>query len=143
MTHLDTGNYAAKHDSQIVPEELKQQVTSAADNRRLSCAKAHQLAQTTGFSPAEVGKTADLLELRLTGCQLGLFGQSREKKIATAPSPPSQELQEALQQALKEQKLPCLEAWQIATRFNLKKTEVSAACETLNIKISPCQLGAF
>ncbi len=143
MTHLDTGNYAAKHSDQTILQELKQQMTETAQNGRLSCSKAHQLAQATGLSPAEVGRAADLLGLRLTGCQLGLFGQSREKNIVAAQSPPSPELQEALQQALTGQKLACLESWQIADRFNLKKTEITAACEALKIKISPCQLGAF
>ncbi|MCD6533514.1 MAG: hypothetical protein J7L25_05515 [Deltaproteobacteria bacterium] len=143
MTHLDTGNYAAKHSDPTIPEELKQKVLKVAENRRLSCTKAHQLALETSCSPAEVGRAADLLEIRLSGCQLGLFGQSREKNITEAKYPPSQELQEALTSALKDQSLPCLEAWRIADRFKLKKTEITTACETLKIKISPCQLGAF
>ena len=143
MTHLDTGNYAAKHNDATIPEELKQKVSKAAENQHLNCSKAHQLALETGFSPAEVGRAADLLEIRLSGCQLGLFGHSRGKEFSEAKSPPSQELQEALAKGLKDQSLPCLEAWKIADRFNLKKTEITSACETLKIKISPCQLGAF
>lgn len=143
MTHLDTGNYAAKHSDKVIPEELKQKLIKAAENKRLSCTKAHQLALETGFSPAEVGQALDLLEIRLTGCQLGLFGHGREKNIIETKSPPSQELQKALQNGLKEHNLSCLEAWEIATRFKLKKTEITTACEHLKIKISPCQLGAF
>ena len=143
MTHHDTGNYAAKHSDPQIPETLRQKVISAAKNGLLSCTKAHQLAQETGFSPAEVGRAADLLELRLTGCQLGLFGQSRKKEIIEAKTPPSQELQKALGNSLKDQSLPCLEAWETAARLNLKKTDITAACEALKIKISPCQLGAF
>ena len=144
MTHHDTGNYAAKHTDPLIPENLRQKVAAAAENGCLSCTKAHQLAQETGFSPAEVGRAADLLELRLTGCQLGLFGHNREKdKSIEAVTNPSLELREALAAGQKNHRLPCLEAWQAATRFNLKKTEITAACEALNIKISPCQLGAF
>ena len=143
MTHLNTGNYAAKHNDPVIPEELKQKVTNAAENKRLNCTKAHQLAQETGFSPAEVGRAIDLLEIRLTGCQLGLFGQSREKKKIETGTTPSPELCETLQASLVNDCLPCLKAWEAATRFNLKKTEITAACEALKIKISPCQLGAF
>ena len=144
MTHYDTGNYAAKHTDSLIPEELKQKVAAAAENGRLSCTKAHQLARETGFSPAEVGRALDLLEIRLTGCQLGLFGHDREKdKRIEAATNPSSELREALAVGQKNHRLPCLEAWQAATRFNLKKTEITAACEALKIKISPCQLGAF
>ena len=144
MTHHDTGNYAAKHTNSLIPETLKQKVAAVAENGRLSCTKAHQLAQETDFSPAEVGRAIDLLEIRLTGCQLGLFGHDREKdKRIEAETNPSSELREALTAGQKNHRLPCLEAWQAATRFNLKKTEITAACETLKIKISPCQLGAF
>ncbi|MEA3332417.1 MAG: hypothetical protein U9Q58_02325 [Pseudomonadota bacterium] len=143
MTHLDTGNYAAKHSDPTIPEELKEKVTKAAENKRLSCTKAHQLALETGFSPAEIGRAADLMEIRLSGCQLGLFGHSRKKEFTETKLPPSQELRKALLNSLKDQSLPCLESWQIADRFNLKKTEITSACETLKIKISPCQLGAF
>jgi hypothetical protein len=143
MTHLDTGHYATKHSNQKITEELRQQVTATADNNRLSCSKAHQLAQTTGFSPAEIGRTADLLEIRLSGCQLGLFGQSRKKEKIEATPEPGAELREALLTGHKDNRLSCLDAWTIADRLNLKKTEITAACETLKIKISPCQLGAF
>ena len=143
MTHLDTGNYAAKHADSQISEDLKQKVIAATENSRLSCIKAHQLALETGFSPAEVGRALDILETRLTGCQLGLFGQSREKKKLETGTTPSHELCEALQSDLINHCLPCLKAWETATHFSLKKTEITAACETLKIKIAPCQLGAF
>ena len=44
---------------------------------------------------------------------------------------------------LAEKKLSCRAAWDIAHRFKVPKMAVSAACEALNIKIKPCQLGAF
>ncbi len=143
MTHLDTGNYAAKHSDRSIPEALQQKLTSIAENRRLSCSKAHQLAQETGFSAADIGRAADLLELRLTGCQLGLFGQSRKKEKLDNTTKPGAELQEALRKGLKEERLSCLKAWEIAARLKLKKTDITTACENLKIKISPCQLGAF
>jgi len=143
MTHLNTGNYAAKHSDTNIPETLQESLTSIAKDKRLSCNQAHQLALETGFSPTEVGRAADLLELRLSGCQLGLFGQGRNKDKAVGPSEPGAELRQALHAALSQERLSCLAAWEIAARFKLKKTEVTAACEALKIKISPCQLGAF
>lgn len=143
MTHLDTGNYAAKHTDSQIPDDLREKVTAAAENKHLSCAKAHQLALETGFPPAEVGRAMDLLEIRLTGCQLGLFGQSREKKRIEPEKYPAPKLCEALQASLANNRLPCLKAWETATNFNLKKNHITAACEALNIKIAPCQLGAF
>ena len=143
MTHQNTGNYTAKHSDSQSPEILKDKVAEAAENNQLSCSKAHKLAQETGFSPAQVGRVADLLEIRLTGCQLGLFGQGRKKNKIEAATTPAPELCEALTDGLKNNCLPCLEAWETAARLNLKKTDITAACEALKIKISPCQLGAF
>ncbi|MBN2809737.1 MAG: hypothetical protein JXR80_09625 [Deltaproteobacteria bacterium] len=143
MTHLHTGNYAAKHNNPEIPEALREKLKSAADDNRLSCSKAHRLARETGFAPAEIGRAADLMELRLTECQLALFGQSRTKEKLKAAEEISPELREALLANLTNQRLPCLQAWHLAERFKLKKTEVTAACEALKIKISPCQLGAF
>ncbi len=143
MTHLNTGHYAAKHSDSQIPETLRQKLISAADNGHLSCIKAHLLAQETGFSPTEIGRAADLLELRLTGCQLGLFGQGRKEKKIEAATTPDPVLCKALADGLKDHRLPCHKAWEIAAHLNLKKTEITAACEALEIKISPCQLGAF
>jgi hypothetical protein len=42
-----------------------------------------------------------------------------------------------------EDKLPCVAAWDIAAEFKITKSEVTAACEKLGIKIGYCQLGAF
>jgi hypothetical protein len=75
-------------------------------------------------------------------CQLGLFGYGPETK-AVEPKTPHQELEEAIRAALVEEKLTCIDAWSIASRLNVPKMTVSAACEALNIKLTSCQLGAF
>jgi hypothetical protein len=52
-------------------------------------------------------------------------------------------LKENILAALKNERLPCSAAWVIAEKLNIPRMKVSAACETLQIKIKPCQLGAF
>jgi hypothetical protein len=52
-------------------------------------------------------------------------------------------MEEAIRKALVEEKISCRAAWDIAQQFNVPKMAVSAACESLNLKIKPCQLGAF
>ena len=142
MTHFDTGNYAAKHQDRSLPEELRQKIAAVASKGRISCAQAHRLASENRLTPAEIGRAIDLLEIRLTGCQLGLFDISRERD-EIAPQPPDQELEQALREALVEGRLPCAAAWALAERFKLNKREITAVCEYLKIKIKPCQLGAF
>jgi hypothetical protein len=49
----------------------------------------------------------------------------------------------AIREKLKNGKLACHRAWEIAAAFQVPKMAVSAACEAMQIKIKPCQLGAF
>ena len=142
MTHFDTGNYAAKHQDRSLPEELRQKIAAVVSKGRISCAQAHRLASENRLTPAEIGRAIDLLEIRLTGCQLGLFDISRERD-EIAPQPPDQELEQALRESLVEGRLSCAAAWSLAERFKLNKREITAVCEYLKIKIKPCQLGAF
>lgn len=142
MTHSDAGNYAAKHQTQSIPAELKQLIEAALSDNRLSCRQAHQIAAESEFTPSDVGRTADLMEIRLTGCQLGLFGHGKKEKVQAAASRDAK-LEKVLQENLTDGTLPCLTAWQIAAELNFKKTDITAACEAGKIKITPCQLGAF
>jgi hypothetical protein len=142
MTHSDAGNYAAKHRDRELPEKLNIAVSAAAADNRLSCSKAHRIARDTGFSPEDVGRAADLIEVRLTACQLGLFGHGKKEKIKAAAAI-DPELEKAMQNNLTGNELACAAAWAIADQFNLKKTDITAACEAAGIKIRPCQLGAF
>ncbi len=142
MTHSDAGNYAAKHKNQSLPAELEAMINATQAENRLSCKQAHKIAENSGFSPGEVGRVADLMEIRLTACQLGLFGHGRKEKIKAASNPEAK-LVKALREKLEDGRLSCRAAWQIADEFNLPKTTITATCETEDIKITPCQLGAF
>ncbi len=118
-------------------------LTKRCRTGELSCAEAFHFADQLGISPAEIGRYADHLKLHLTKCQLGLFGYGPEKKIVKPAAEVDDELTAAIQAALVNDRLPCAAAWDIAARFGIAKMAVSAACETLKIKVKPCQLGAF
>lgn len=122
-----------------IREIMKQR---AADGK-LPCAVAFALAEEVGISPAAVGEYADEMKIRLVKCQLGLFGYEPEKKIVSPRHTISEELRSALVSRLKGGCLPCREAFEIASQFEIRKMDVSGACDSLGIKISPCQLGAF
>jgi len=144
MTHENAGNYSAKH-----PPDKKLNLRIAgyvklhAIKGRVSCASGHKIAVKLNVQPAEVGIPIDLLEMRISKCQLGLFGYSPEKNIVKPAEKVSPELEEAILKTLSDNRLPCADAWEIAKRFSIPKMEVSSACEALKIKISACQLGAF
>ncbi len=52
-------------------------------------------------------------------------------------------LEEAVQNALIDGRLPCAKAFQIAKELNITKSDVGETCNRSRIKISRCQLGCF
>jgi hypothetical protein len=126
-----------------LPEALIKEVEKRSRNTELPCAVAFDIAKQFGLPPAEVGQAADTLSIKLSKCQLGLFGYTPQKKIIHAQDVVDDALKDAIHAALENGRLPCRNAWEIAERFGLRKMAVSSACETLGIKIKPCQLGAF
>ncbi len=144
MTHEDRGHYAKKHspDRKVQPE-IAEALNNKASNRKISCAAANKIAEDLNVSPAEVGIATDILEIRIVKCQMGLHGYHPEKRIVKPAETVSQNLEKAIRDSLMEGKLTCAAAWDIAKGLGIAKMDVSSACETLKIKISSCQLGAF
>jgi len=144
MTHEDAGHYKKKHPSD---RESKPEVADAVKrkglNGEISCAAAHRIAEDTKTPPLEVGFTIDCLEIRLTKCQLGLYGYRPQKRVVKPAETVSDILRDAIRDALVAGRLSCKSAWEIAQKHGISKMDVSAACEAVGIKISSCQLGAF
>jgi len=142
MTHADTGRYSAKHAPGESPDKkIAGAVRQKAVEGELACAEAEQIGAALGVPLAEIGRTLDLLELRINRCQLGLFGYPGGKDLHPAAVDP--ELEAAIRGRLAGGRLPCKAAWEIAAERKVARMKVSSACETLKIKIKPCQLGAF
>lgn len=144
MTHEDEGHYAAKHppDTSLDPG-IAEAVNHVIENDRISCSAAFKIARDLNVPPADVGVTIDLLEARINRCQLGLFGYAPEKRIVKPADSVPEELEKTIKESLLNGRLPCKTSWEIAEKFGIPRMNVSAACETLNIKISVCQLGSF
>jgi len=144
MTHKDRGHYADKHPpGRTTDQRIVDALNSAVLDNTIPCAVAFSVATELKASTEEVGFTIDSLEYTITKCQLGLFGYGEEKKKVKPADSVSSELEDAIKKALLNDRLPCASAWDIAEKLDLGKLSVSSACETLGIKISPCQLGAF
>lgn len=109
----------------------------------LRCAAAFHIAKELNVTPLAVGEAADELEVRLSHCQLGLFGYGERKSIVEPAEQVSPELELAIREGLVEGRLPCAVAWDIAARLEMPKLHVANAAEKLEIRIRPCQLGAF
>lgn len=122
---------------------LRQEMAERAKDGELPCAVAFEIANQLNASPAVVGACADEIRIRLVKCQLGLFGYSPDKKIVRARPEVSDALRRVIGENLENGHLPCQRAFAIAADLGLRKMDISGACETLGIKIKPCQLGAF
>lgn len=138
------GHYSIKHPQGASPDPLlAAALKEKAKAGRVTCAEAYKLSEALGVSPSEVGKTADLLELRITECQLGLFGYAPQNKVVKAATRIPDELRTRLQQAARNGTISCASCWEIAETLAIEKMAVSAGCELLGLKIVDCQLGAF
>ena len=144
MTNLDQGKYFQKHPGKArVDDSLKQEILQKVEGNDISCAAAEEIAQRKGIAQNNIGIAIDILNVNIIKCQLGLFGYSPHKKIVQPAKEIAPVLKENILAALKNGRLPCSSAWVIAEKLNIPRMKVSAACEAMQIKIKPCQLGAF
>jgi len=144
MAHQDKGKYFEKHPKDsTIDEGLKEEILALAQDNNIACKKAEEIASKKKVTIPDVGKAIDILNINIVECQLGLFGYGDKKKIVQPAKEIAPELKIKIEQALQEGKLPCAAAWKIAAQLNIPRMKVCAACETLKIKVKPCQLGAF
>ena len=74
MTRKYKGSYASKHPGESPDPVIARHIKSRAGDDGLPCAAALEIARELKVAPLEVGKTADLLDVAIIECQLGLFG---------------------------------------------------------------------
>lgn len=132
----------------VVNETLAAAIRERLQGGKLPCAVAFAIAEEQQVSPLLVGQTADYLPVHLNRCQLGLFGYGAEEKallveqLAARPIPAG--LEAALQAALTaEGQLTCQDAWELADRFHVPRALFGYLADTLGVRITGCQLGAF
>jgi hypothetical protein len=144
MTHEHKGHFSKKHSpDRKVNERVKALVEAKVKEGAMACAVAFEVAESLGVPAEEVGFTLDQLEMRVIKCQLGLFGYAPVKRIVKPAERVPPDLEKAIRGALVKDRLSCASAWALAEKRQLKKMEISSACEALGIKIGPCQLGTF
>ena len=147
MTHGDAGKYRSKHSPGTeANEQIAKGIREQSPAGELACAVAEKISGKLGVTMSEVGITADLLEMKIKKCQLGLFGWGKQpghgKDIRAAESV-SAEVKDAIQAVAKDGAVTCAALWVIADQLGAERKAVSSSCEALGLKIRPCQLGAF
>ena len=126
---------------------VRQEIRSVLLEGRLPCARAFGVAQQLSITPLQVGDIASAMSIRISHCQLGLFGygpKSEGKHRIVEPAPEVTNLMRStIEASLIGGRLSCKTAWDIAKKLSCSRLSVSAAAETLNIRIDECQLGCF
>jgi hypothetical protein len=144
MAHEDKGKFFAKHPKDTkVDDDLKKEILEQVKNNSITCKKAEEISEELGFMLNETGTAIDILNIKITKCQLGLFGYGETQKVVQPAKEISPEMKESITSALENGNLSCVAAWEIAGKLNISRMKVAAACEALEIKVKPCQLGAF
>ncbi len=126
-------------------DAIEQKIREHLVNGRLPCPHAFRVANELGITPPEVNQRATQLGIKISRCQLGLFGyDDLGKRSVVVPMPDVPEkLKAEIEAHLVDGKLPCQHAWEIAAKLKIGKVQVAGAAEALGIKISACQLGCF
>lgn len=144
MAREHAGHYAAKHSpgTRVAPA-IEEAVRKKVHDNRITCRDAHDIAASLGVDVRDVGICIDLMEVRLSNCQLGLFGHGRDRNKGTPPDEVDPALKTAIERALVDGRLSCAEAWRIADESGLPRPDVAKACNAMKLKVNKCQLGAF
>jgi len=124
-------------------ERIAEAIKEALLEGQLPCAAAFAISERL-----DVGKEADALDVRLSKCQLGLFGYgskaegTHRRVVPMDDVPPS--LEQGIRDALDDDgNLSCAAAWRIAEGLGEGKQAVSDAAEGLDVRVVQCQVGAF
>jgi len=143
----------ALDDKKLAPGlEADERVAAAIGERLedglLPCSAAVALAEELACPPIVVGQTSDVLAIRLTRCQLGLFGYPGHSKgweaAGVAELPVPEGLGQALDGGRDEQgDIGCQELWGLAESFGVSRIHVGYLADRLGIRIRRCKLGAF
>jgi len=128
---------------QTVDNEVLTIIQQYLRSDKLPCAVAFDIARKHKISIKRIGQTTDLAGIKLSKCQLGLFGYEPEKKKIKPLDTIEPDLKQAISDAQENNRIFCKTIWKIAETLKINKLHVSCACETLGIKIKNCQLGAF
>lgn len=112
---------------------------------RIPCARAMEVVADCRASAAAVGQAIGGLGIRVSTCQLGLFGYEEygDKRWLSIPAAIPEELVAALRAACIGGRLPCATAWRLADGRGLPRLLIGSVSEAAGLRISACQLGCF
>ena len=110
-------------------------LTNLDEDGKLSCLKAFKVARLIGRKPIEMSAITKSLGIKITNCELGVFGKLKFKD-------PNQDVYNRLKQNyMGHTTLECKVLWDEAQKSTLKT--VGSTVKNSDIEVSHCQLGCF
>jgi hypothetical protein len=101
-------------------QEIAAQIKESLAEGRLPCASAFKVARRMAVNPQQVGEVANELGIKISRCQLGLFGHGSNKGKSLEPAQEvGEELQARIRDGVVEGGLPCATAWDIAQELTM------------------------
>ena len=110
-------------------------LTNLDEDGKLSCLKAFKVARLIGRKPIEMSAITKSLGIKITNCELGVFGKLKFKD-------PNEDVYNRLKQNYMEHEtLECKVLWDEAQKSTLKT--VGSTVKNSDIEVTHCQLGCF
>ena len=128
-------------------EKLHQAMLDRLQDGQLPCNQAHAIAQILDMEPLSVGLAANEANIRISRCQLGLFGYGPKAEGKHKIVHPMDKVPERLAARLRakadEHGITCASIWKVADGLGYQRIEASSAVEAMGLRVSRCQLGCF
>jgi hypothetical protein len=128
-------------------ERLHQAMVDRLEDGKLSCPRAFAVARQLELDPLAVGLAANEAGIRISHCQLGLFGYGPKAegkhKIVHAMEDVPERLAARLRASADAEGIDCSAVWQAADELGFKRMEAASAVEAMGLRVSRCQLGCF
>jgi hypothetical protein len=128
-------------------ERLHQAMLERLQEGKLPCNRAFAIAQILDVEPLTVGLMANETGIRISRCQLGLFGYGPKAegkhKIVHAMDDLPERLAARLRAEAEGENITCEAIWKVADGLGYKRMEASSAVEAMGLKVSRCQLACF
>lgn len=110
-------------------------LTNLDSNGRMTCLKAFKVARLIGLKPIEMSDACASINIKITNCELGVFGKIKFKEY-------EKDIFKSLQQNFTQNKrVECKILWDEARTSTLRK--VGSAVKASDIDVTHCQLGCF